>query len=852
MSTKDQYLVKKSWFLEGSNRYLNSPVYRAEVPLLTITPKKALSFINKKKLPKNLVKLNAAENISTWEIAIKALLFLANAPLVFYKETPANPGNIYSIFNITSQEAGDALLSEAAKLVQSKLKMKLKDSAAKIIRIKDIYEPGSINSRYIEEANKRNIPYIILNKAPFILQLGYGSKSKKTWSALTSKTLRIGARITANKFITSNLLRKVDIPVPQSAVISNKSELHNLFDKYLKPVVIKPADSTVGKGVSMNIASLSQAKKAYEKALAVSKKIIIEEQIKGYYYRVTFVDGKMIACAKAFPAHVIGDGKRRLRRLIDEENDRPYRQKIDKNKAFYKIEINEKIKRIISSQGYALNSLIKKGEKVLLSFSGADGGEWVEDNSSVHPENIKLMERALKLVGLNISGIDILSPDISVPFKENGGKLLEINAGPDINIHANVNQGRKIIVEQAIIKTLFKEGEDGRIPLVSITGTNGKTTTSKLIAHMINDPDKWDVGLTTSENKYINGKIVAKGDKSGYLSAQSLLINPDIDVAILETCHILGVDRRGLGYDWSDASVITNLTGDHVGTFCTRTEKDLFDIKSVVARRTKKDGYIILNADDSQVVKMAKKTKARLVYFGLDHQNKFIKNSRRVGYPIYYYNNGGLWEEIGGKKKLLASVKNIPITFGGTAEFNVYNCLAALAVVRSVFNRQSLKQIRERLKSFGISPKSNPGRFNIIKKDNFSVIVDYAHNPDGYEKVIALAKKIPHRRLVGVIKSAGDRPDDFIRELGRIAGNNFDYIYAKDPSREKIRGRKEGKVAKLLKDGVLETKFSPKNLKVIYNEIDAVKRALKNAEKGDLILIFAHEIDQIIELVESF
>lgn len=853
MQKREDKFSKYTWFLEGENRYGNFSVYRAELPRKMIEMKKVNSFIEKNKLSEVFVDLNEKDKFSGWELSIRSLLLLADMPVHYYKEVKIDNDNIFVIFNTSSRQVGDAILESALSLIDSGFKIKLEKNIDKIRNVEMEYGLDSISRRYVEEANSRNIPHIIMNRNPYILQFGYGSKSKKVWKAVTSKTLRIGTKLTANKFITNNFLKKVDIPVPESAAITNEDDLEYLFEKYPKPVVIKPSDSTVGKGVSMNITNISLAKKAYKKALLISKKVIIEEQVAGYYYRVTFVDGEMVACAKAFPAVVIGDGKSRLKKLIEEENKKSYRQSENKNGAFYKIQFNNKLNSIIESQGYKLSSVIKKDVAVALSFSGADGGEWIEDNASVVIENIELMKRALKMVGLNVAGIDILSKDISVPFKENGGVILEINAGPDINIHANVNRGEKIIVEKHILDTLFSENEDGRIPVISITGTNGKTTTSKLISHLINEPGKWTVGLTTSEDKYINGKTVCKGDKSGFLSARSLLMNPDVDVAILETCHILGIDKRGLGYDWSDASVITNLSGDHIGTFCTKTEEDLFDIKSVVAKRTKKDGYLILNADDVKVAEMANCSEAKSIYFSLSSENEHIKKSIEKGDSVYYLKDNILWEETDGQKNNIIDVNLIPITFNGSANFNIYNCLAALAAVRSVFgNNISINQLRERFGTFGISPKSNPGRFNVINKDGFLVVIDYAHNPDGYTKVIELAKKLPHKRLVGVIKSAGDRPDNFIKSLGKISGINFDKIYIKEPSEEKIRGKELGEVSNLLRKGVLESGFAKENIEIIHDEIDAVKKAMQDANEGDVILVFAHEIDKVIDLVEAY
>jgi len=850
---KKNVAIAKRWFLEGSNRYADSPIFRAEVTKnITTVPegeKKAARYGTSL----SRLGINKKSSVSSWELAIKLSMHLSKIPLAFYEESDAvSKQNSLVAFDCFSKNLGMEIVNEAKKMINSSFNRSFSKSASRLEHLHEKQRFSPIMKRYIEVAKKRNIPYIPLMRDPAILQLGYGRNSRKVWSALTSKTTRFGAKLTANKYTLNSLLNKLDIPTSNSKMIPKESDLEMLLEQFDLPVVIKPADSTIGKGVSLNIQTFPQAKKAYRAARKISRRVIMESQIEGFYYRLAYVNWKMIANAKAYPAIIIGNGKDKIKKLIDKENKQPYRQEKDKNKSFYKIVLTDKLKTILSFQGLTLNSIPTHKREVMLSFSGADGGEWIEDNASVHPENVHLINRALKFAELDVAGVDVISPDISRPFRENGGKILEINAGPDINIHANVNRGEKINIEESIIDYLFPDN-NGRIPVISITGTNGKTTTSKLIAHILNDPSRWTVGLTTSDNKYINGNLVAEGDKSGFLSARSILMNPEVDVAVLETCHILGVDKRGLGYDWSDASVITNLSGDHVGTFCTLTHTDLFNIKSVVAKRTKPDGFLILNADDPQVAKMAALTKAQVAYFGLSKKNECLRHNIKAGNPAYYLENEAIWEEYKGEKTLLSNLKDIPITFNGQAEFNIYNTLGAIAAVRLLFrNKITLSTLHEKLRTFGNALSSNPGRFNIIKKADFEVIVDYAHNPDGYEKTIALAKKIKHKRLVGIIKSAGDRPENFVKELGKIAGQNFDLIYIKEPASEKIRGRKPGKTSQLLKTGVLSTGFPEDKIRIIPDELEAVAHAMKTAEKGDLILIFSHKINHVIDKIISY
>lgn len=844
----------KTWFLEGSNRYGDIPVFRAEFSVKNFSKKEAIDFLKKNKIKFSDLKLSKnKKEFSFWEIAIKAVFFLLELDVVFYKEhLSIKKGYVYAVFNANSGKFGEAVFRVVKNLPRYKYKIKDRN-IENILAIKSKKDLKPIAKRFSIEAKKRNIPFTLLNRTPVIAQLGYGSKLERTWSALTSRTLRIGARLTVDKHLTNKLLRRIDIPVPDSKLVKSEKKLKDLLEGLSKPVVIKPADSTVGQGVSMNISNLRQAKKAYRSALKFSEKVIVENQVMGHYYRVVFVDGEMIACAKSFPVKIKGDGKNRLVDLIKVENKKQYRQDHNKNGAFYKIELNEKIRTIIQSQGYKPTSVIPKDQEISLSFSGADGGEWIEDNKSVCSENMELLQRAMKFIGLNVAGVDILSPDIAVPLTENGGVLLEINAGPDVNIHANVNRGKKIVIEKYILNSLFKKGEDGRIPIISVTGTNGKTTTTKLIAHILDSLENKTIGLTTSAGKFIDKTEVRKGDMSGFLSARSLLINPQIDIAVLETCHILGIDRRGLGYDWSDGGVITNLTEDHLETYCTKTMQDLFQIKSVVARRVKKGGFLVLNADDAQVVKMATHIVATVVYISTNKNNDLIVGNIQKGLPVFYLDKGFLVENIGGQEKKIINVNKIPITFKGQADFNVYNSLSALAISRTVFREQlSLKKIKEKLESFGEKMNDNPGRFNIIKKKNFQVIVDYAHNPDGYRKAIALAQKNKKRKLIGVIKSAGDRGEKFTQELGLIAGENFDWIIIKAPITEKLRGSTQKIICERLKKGVISTGFPKEKIEIIYDEKKASKRALDLAGKNDTVVIFAHNVSAVLEVVKKY
>jgi cyanophycin synthetase len=693
------------------------------------------------------------------------------------------------------------------------------------------------------EAKKRGIPVLRLGERS-MFQLGYGKYSKVVEATICDDTSGTAIDIACDKLLTKEILLRQCIPVADGGKVQNSLDLMIKAENIGYPVVLKPTYGNQGKGVFVNIRNEKQLLEAYSILSKDYKDIMIEKHVTGRDFRACVIDGEVIAVSERIPPSIIGDGTSNVRKLINDVNKDERRGK-GHEKPLTRIKMDEALTAYISKSGYTLNSILPEGIKLTLRENAnlSTGGIAIDYTDLICDENIEICKRVAKAIGLNVCGIDICCNDISIPLTKEGA-IIEVNAAPGIRMHHYPYSGESRNVAGAIVDMMFKESKTS-MPIVSVTGTNGKTTTTRLIAHILSLKGH-NVGMTTTGGIYVNNKCIHKGDTTGYLSAMTLLTNKEIDAAVLETARG-GLIKKGLAYDLADVAVITNITEDHLGIDGINTLEDLSYVKALVGEAVKNNGYVVMNADDQMSKTIVGRMKANIIFFSMDKDNSLLReNVNKGGYGVYPY-NGYIYVEKDGNGVPLSKINNINITLKGKLKYNIQNAMAACAALIGLGVDYSI--IRKGLTSFQCDEEQNPGRFNMYNVNGATVILDYGHNIEGYKAVLEGAKAIKHRKFIGVIGVPGDRLDSNILQVGNIAGSYFDNIYIKED--EDKRGRKTGEVAGLLEKGVLASGFNPKNMNIVLNEVEALETAIDKAMPGDVIIIFFEKFEPLVQLVKE-
>jgi cyanophycin synthetase len=615
------------------------------------------------------------------------------------------------------------------------------------------------------------------------------------------------------------------------------------------PLVIKPVDGNHGRGITVNIQNYEEALEGFENAKESSRSgaIIVEKFVEGEDYRLLVVNNKLVAAAKRTPAHVIGNGKSTVQELIDEVNKDP-RRGYGHEKVLTQITVNELTKTIIKDAGYTLDSVITDGERLILKDTAnlSTGGTAEDVTDIMHPANVSMAERISKIIDLDICGIDVMTTDISQPLSETGGAVLEVNAGPGFRMHLAPTSGLPRNVAAPVIDKLFpNKGDTGRIPIIAVTGTNGKTTTSRLIAH-IAKMNGYRVGYTTSDGVYIQNRLLMSGDCTGPASAEFVLKDPTVNFAVLE-CARGGLLRAGLGFKNCDIAVVTNVTADHLGLKGIHTVEQLAKVKGVVPETVLPNGYAILNADDDLVYEMRRTVECNVALFSMDENNPRIKALQRLHGITAVYENGYVTICRGEWKMRLMKVENIPLTYGGKAKFMIQNVLAAIlaAHVQGI----SIEDMKAALETFIPSATQTPGRLNLFEFKDFTILLDYAHNPAGMRALQNFTNELEATVKVGIIAGVGDRREEDTNEIGSIAAEMFDEIIIRQDKR--LRGRTEEELINMLHDGI-KKKDPNKKTTIIPSEKEAIKYAVKNAVKGSLIVLCSDVIPEALDLVKHF
>lgn len=715
--------------------------------------------------------------------------------------------------------------------------------------LKDLYANAALGpstETIIKEAEARKIPWLPLSSRAMI-QLGYGANQKRIQATLTGNTGILGVELACDKEGTKRILADSGIPVPQGTTIEYIDELQSAIASVGGyPIVIKPLDGNHGRGITIDVNSWEEAESAYDLAseAAKTRSVIVERYYPGNDHRILLVDSKVVAVAERVPAHVVGDGKSTVEELIARTNADPRRGRGHDN-ILTQITVDRTSLDVLAKQGYSLETILEKDSVAYLRATAnlSTGGIAIDRTDEIHPENVWLAERVAKIIGLDIAGIDVVTSDISKPLKAVSGVIVEVNAAPGFRMHAAPSVGLPRNVGGAVLDMLFRDRAEPRIPIVAITGTNGKTTTTRMTAHIYRQTGKV-VGYTSTDGVYIGDYLAEKGDNTGPFSASMILRDPTVEVAVLESARG-GILRSGLAFDRCDVGVVLNVAEDHLGLGDINTIEQMARVKGVIAETVKPDGYAILNADDPLVAAMAEKVSCKIAYFSLDRNNPIItEHIRRDGIAAVY--EEGYISILEGKVALrIEEARKCPATMGGKAPFMIANSLAAC--LATFVEGVDIETIRQGVRTFNPSAEQTPGRMNLFDLGEFHVLLDYAHNPHGYEAVSSFVRNWEGEK-VGIIGGPGDRRDEDLELLGKIAARTFDRVIIKEDQDK--RGRSSGEVANIIARGLQQEKPSLKQ-HIHLNEAEALQKTLDEAKPGSLVVIFPESVTDAIEIVQQ-
>lgn len=779
---------------------------------------------------------------------------VAGSPVTFgrTRALDGQPGLYNMVFQYHDSEVGQESSRLALDLLHSLLPAGLKPANApdagwdfakardEFIRYAQRRAFGPSTASLVRAAEERDIPWIRLNQQSLV-QFGHGRYQQRIQATTTSRTNNISVELASDKEETNSILRDLGLPVPTQKAVRSAAEARRAAEIIGYPVVIKPLAGNHGRGVSINLKTPEEIDVAFEKAREHGRTVVIESYIEGFDHRLLVVDGELVAAAKRMPGHVVGDGRHTVEELVDIVNQDP-RRGVGHEKVLTRLEFDHQAERLLAKVGYDRNTVPASGEVVFLRSTAnlSTGGTAIDVTDIIHPDNREMAIRTINAIGLDIGGVDFLTKDISVSYRDAGGGICEVNAGPGFRMHVAPSEGTPRDVAGPVLDMLFPDGAPSRIPIAAITGTNGKTTTSRMLAHILKMKG-FTVGLTSTDGVYIDGKLSVPGDMTGPVSARMILRDPSVDAAVLEVARG-GMLRGGLGFQRCNVAACLNVTADHLGLKGIDTLEQLAEIKRVPIEVA--TDAAILNADDQYCLQMADYTEAKTVcYVTMNPGHALVKKHIRAGGQAFVLEEGmnGHMIAIYDKERHIPLLWThlIPATIEGRAMHNVQNAMFAAALAYNL--KISLEDIRHGLRTFDATFFQAPGRTNIFDEHPFKVILDYAHNPAAVRAMCNMVDRfdVENRRIV-VLAAPGDRRDEDIRDIADIAAGHFNhYICRCDDNR---RGRGQDEVAVMLKNRLLEKGVPADAIEVIPDEQEATARALELAESGDLVLVLADNI----------
>jgi cyanophycin synthetase len=800
------------------------------------------------------------------EHIVLELQTLVGTPVSFGKTRGTGQPGVYEVvFEYQQEKVGLAAADLAMKLARSLLPPHLPSALPaleyrafnfeaeleKLTVLATDLALGPSTRALVEAAEKRDIPWIRLDEQNLV-QLGYGKYQQRLQATVTSATNQIAVEIASDKRLTNQLLADAGVPVPRQALAETEEAAVEAAEQLGYPVVTKPLDLSHGRGASLNLGDEAAVRDGFRQAVAQGgTPVVVETYLTGNDYRVLIVNDKLIAVAQRIPGHVVGDGVRTIQELVDLVNADP-RRGLGHEKVLTRIVIDHQARRLMKQAGVTLKTVLPAGQMFCLRSTAnmSTGGTAIDRTTEIHYENAELARRGARIIGLDVAGIDIITPDISQPLREVGGGMIEVNAAPGFRMHIAPTEGQPRDVAGPVIDMLFPKGRRSRIPIAAITGTNGKTTTAFMVSHILKMAG-YCVGLTSTDGIYIDGQSYLKGDMTGPWSARMVLKDSKLDAAVFETARG-GILREGLGFDRCDVGAILNVTADHLGLRGVETIEQMAQVKSLVIETVAPSGYAVLNADDPLVASLAEASPGQPFYFCMSGKSKRVKEHICQGGRAVVLEKGinghmiTLYDEGRHIPVLLSHL--IPATLEGRAKFNVANALAATAIAYGL--GISVENICQGLRTFATTFYQVPGRLNVFDELGFRVIVDYGHNPAAMQAMSDLVKGMRRPHKIGVIAAPGDWRDSDIKEIGQIAGSTFDELIIKED--DDLRGRQPGEVASILKKAALEAGLPAEHIRLAQAEFEAIDVALQQASPGDLVVIFADDVHAVWSRVTTW